>query len=164
MTTPRRPLQEISNNSTIRKKLSLYQGGALVGASKFCVKQADLARAYNIPKSTESLRAVPSGSPFGLPCIFCRFMRHTTPQLSQHYIVALYSIRYSDSIKVNLQVQTHPAIAKSPYSSFSLRLRSRALALALAPGAGMRPWSICHCCGSMVLDAFLTQLDRRSLL
>jgi len=67
----------------------------------------------------ECLGAVPLGSPIGLPRIFCRFMRHTTPQLC---IVALYSIRYSDSIKVNLQVQTYPAIVKSLYS-FSLRLR-----------------------------------------
>jgi len=30
----------------------------------------------------------------------------------------------------------------------------KALALALALGAGIRPWSICHCCDSVVLDAF----------
>jgi hypothetical protein len=48
----------------------------------------------------------------------CATQRHN----SQHCIVALYIIRYSDSIKANLQVQTHPATVKSLYPSFSLRL------------------------------------------
>jgi hypothetical protein len=52
MATPRRPLQEISSNSTIRKELSPYQRGILVGASRAGAKLSEISQALSIPKST----------------------------------------------------------------------------------------------------------------
>ena len=52
MATPRRPLQEISSNSTIRKELSPYQRGILVRASRAGAKLSEISQALSIPKST----------------------------------------------------------------------------------------------------------------
>jgi hypothetical protein len=52
MATPRRPLQEISSNSTIKKELSPYQRGILVRASRASTKLSEISQALSIPKST----------------------------------------------------------------------------------------------------------------
>jgi len=52
MAIPRRPLQEISSNSTIRKELSPYQRGILVGASRASAKFSEISQALSVPKST----------------------------------------------------------------------------------------------------------------
>jgi hypothetical protein len=43
MATPRRPLQEISSNSTIKKELSLYQRRILVRASRAGTKLSEIS-------------------------------------------------------------------------------------------------------------------------
>ena len=52
MATPRRPLQEILSNSTIKMELSLYQHGILVRASRAGTKLSEILQALSIPKST----------------------------------------------------------------------------------------------------------------
>jgi hypothetical protein len=52
MATPRRPLQEISSNSTIRKELSPYQRGILVGASRAGTKLSEISQALSVLKLT----------------------------------------------------------------------------------------------------------------
>jgi transposase len=52
MATPRRPLQEISGNSIKRKELSPYQRGQIVGAARGGMSQAEIAKAFNVAKST----------------------------------------------------------------------------------------------------------------
>jgi hypothetical protein len=52
MSTPRRPLQEISGNSTIRKELSPFQRGLLVGAANVGCIPAQISKDFNVPDST----------------------------------------------------------------------------------------------------------------
>jgi hypothetical protein len=52
MATPRRPLQEISSNSTIKKELSPYQYRILVRASRASTKLSEISQALSILKST----------------------------------------------------------------------------------------------------------------
>jgi hypothetical protein len=52
MSTLRRPLQEISSNSTIRKELSPFQRRLLVGAANIGCIPAQISRDFNVPDST----------------------------------------------------------------------------------------------------------------
>ena len=52
MATPRRPLQEISSNTTIKKELSPYQRGIIVSATRAGTNVPEISKALSTPKST----------------------------------------------------------------------------------------------------------------
>jgi hypothetical protein len=52
MATPRRPLQDISGNSTIKKELSLYQRGIIVGVTQAGANMGEISKAHSTAKST----------------------------------------------------------------------------------------------------------------
>lgn len=52
MATPRRPLGPISGNSTVRKELSPYQRGLIVGQAQKGAKPLEISRDLNIPRTT----------------------------------------------------------------------------------------------------------------
>ena len=52
MATPRRPLQVISSNSTIKKELSPYQRGIIVRATQAGTNITEISKALSTPKST----------------------------------------------------------------------------------------------------------------
>ena len=71
---------------------------------------------------------------------------------------------------------THAPVVSSSYTQNSLQssatcettiffffLALRVLALALAPGAGIKPLAIFHCCDSIAFEGFLTREERRGM-
>ena len=81
----------------------------------------------------------------GLPRIFCRLARYNTVALI--YMYRVFQFIYSASINSCSNCDT---------LVFCFIFAFRPLVLALAPGAGMRPFSICDSCDSTILVAHLT--------